>query len=203
MLLPSLRQWAYSIAEDQLIGHVAARRAAPANVPVPASAPEPASTPVVTIAVFGDDQLAGYATNSMGMISSVAPNEPQSLQALLQKQFDDTGITVENHATGGRAASLMNLLDGMDGGGPPLAQRLASTQASIVIISYGLNDVYGGETVSDFSGYLAQAIQVVRDANRTPILEEPSPTCDTDHPQLAAYSAAIDSVGKTLGVPVL
>lgn len=97
----------------------------------------------------------------------------------------------------------MNLLDGMDGGGAPFAQRLASNPASIIVISYGLNDQYGGQTTSDFIGYLTQAIQTVQDAGRTVVLEEPSPTCDGDHPHLAEYSAAIDTTGKTLGVPVI
>lgn len=126
-----------------------------------------------------------------------------SLQDALQKQFNDTGIQVANHATGGRAASLPNLLDGMDGGGAAFAQRLAATQSTIVVISYGLNEQYGGETTSDFSGYLAQAIQTVRDARRLPVLETPSPTCDTDHPLTASYAAAIKAAGVSYGVPVV
>lgn len=126
-----------------------------------------------------------------------------SLQDALQKQFNDTGIKVANHATGGRAASIGNLLDGMDGGGPAFSQRLAATQSSIVVISYGLNEQYGGETASDFSGYLAQAIQTVRDVGRRPVLETPSPTCDSDHPFTADYAAAIKAAGVTYNVPVV
>lgn len=161
-----------------------------------------ASTPVIQIDVFGDDAAMGVSGYNFGMPASIKPPSA-TLQDALQKQFIDTGISVSNRASGGRAASLMNLLDGMDGGGAPFAQRLASTQSSIVIISYALNDAYGGETVSDFSGYLGQAIQTTLDAKRIPILEEPGPTCDTDHPQLAAYVAAIDAVGKAYGIPVI
>jgi hypothetical protein len=143
--------------------------------------------------------LSGYG---FGMPAIIKPASA-SLQDALQKQFDDTGIQVANHATGGRSASLMNALDGMDGSGTPFAQRLASTQSTIVVISYGLNEQYGGETASDFSGYLAQSIQTVRDAGRRPVLETPSPTCDSDHPFTADYAAAIKAASVTYNVPVV
>ncbi|MEX3914903.1 SGNH/GDSL hydrolase family protein [Paraburkholderia sp. BR10872] len=163
----------------------------------------PASTPIVQLAVFGDDQAMGIGYTSMGMAQPITPNAPAALQALLQKQLSDTGIQVSDLATGGRASSLANLLDGMDGGGAPFAQRLTANPASIVVISYAINDQYGGETPSDFGGYLTQAIQTAQSAGRTVVLEEPSPTCDTDHPRLADYSSAIDAAGKALGVPVI
>lgn len=142
--------------------------------------------------------IAGY---NYGMPSMIKPASA-SLQDALQKRFDDTGISVSNHASGGRAASLANALDGMDGNGAPFAQRLAATQSSLVIVSYALNDVYG-ESPQDFAGYLGQAIQTIRDAGRRPVLETPSPTCDSDHPQLAKYAAAIKSAGVAYNVPVV
>jgi hypothetical protein len=144
----------------------------------------------------------GLSSYGFGMPVMVKPASA-SLQDELQKQFNDAGIQVANHATGGRSASLMNLLDGMDGGGAPFSQRLASTQSTIVAISYGLNEQYGGETVSNFSGYLAQAIQIVREAGRRPVLETPSPTCDSDHPFTADYASAIKAAGVAYGVPVV
>jgi hypothetical protein len=182
-----------------------------ASEPVAASAPEsasmpaasgPESTPVINIDVYGDDSAMGLAGYNFGMPIFAKP-AAANLQDALQKQFDDTGIKVANHASGGTSANLMDLLDGMDGSGAPFAQRLAATQSTIVMISYGLNEQYGGETVSDFSGYLAQAIQTVRDAGRRPILETPSPTCDSDHPFTASYAAAIKVAGATYDAPVV
>jgi hypothetical protein len=184
-------------------GNPADTVAAKPVIPAPILPASPASAPVVPIDVFGDDVAMGLSDyGALGMPTIVKPASA-SLQDALQKQFNDIGITVANRATGGRAASLMNLLDGMDGGGAPFAQRLASTQSTIVVISYGLNEQYGGETVSDFSGYLAQAIQTVRDAGRRPVLETPSPTCDSDHPFTAEYVAAIKVAGATYDVPVI
>jgi hypothetical protein len=144
--------------------------------------------------------LSSYG--AFGMPTIVKPAS-SSLQDSLRKQFNDIGITISNHATGGRAASIGNLLDGMDGGGPAFAQRLAATQSTIVLISYGLNEQYGGESVSDFSGYLAQAIQTIQSAGRRPVLETPSPTCDSDHPFTADYASAIKAAGVAYGVPVV
>lgn len=47
------------------------------------------------------------------------------------------------------------------------------------------------------------AIQTAQGAGRTVVLEEPSPTCDSDHPRLANYSAVIDAAGESFGVPVI
>jgi hypothetical protein len=158
---------------------------------------------VVAIAVYGDDAMAGFTVNSMGMLSVVTPNEPADLQASLQSQFADTGISVQNNATGGGASSLKNELTGMDGGGPPTVQRLAATKAVLVIDNHAVNDALGGENVNDFTGFLGQWINAVRGAGKTPILEEPGPVCDGNHPQLGTYVQAMDDVAGQYGVPVI
>ncbi|SEI42846.1 GDSL-like Lipase/Acylhydrolase family protein [Paraburkholderia diazotrophica] len=147
--------------------------------------------------------MFGSTVDSMGMPVSVTPNEPQALQSLLQKQFRDSGITVQNAATGGRASSLMNELDGMDGGGPPLPQRLAETSASIIIEEHSVNDAYAGETVSDYTGYLEQWVQAIQASGKIAVLEEPSPLCDSDHPQLPQYVAAMDAIAAKYNVPII
>lgn len=141
--------------------------------------------------------------NAMFMASLITPSEPQSLQALLQAQFNDSGIVVVDHATGGTASSLMNLLDGMDGGGPPFTQRIATSPAVIVLDNHGVSDFYGGESVGDYSGYLAQWIADVRAANKIPVLEEPGPVCDGNHPFLAEYVAAMDLTAAQYGVAIV
>lgn len=137
------------------------------------------------------------------MLSLVTPNEPTDLQASLQSQFSDTGITVADNATGGTASSLKDELAGTDGGGPPTAQRLAATTAMLVIDNHAVNDALGGENVNDYTGFLGQWINAVRGAGKTPILEEPGPVCDGNHPQLGAYVQAMDDVAGQYGVPVI
>jgi hypothetical protein len=147
--------------------------------------------------------MEGDTAAAIGMMATVTPNEPSDLQSLLQTQFNDTGITVIDHATGGTASSLMNLLDGMDGGGPPFTQRAALSPAVIIIDNHGIGDFYGGESVDDYSGYLAQWISDVRILGKTPVLEEPGPVCDGNHPFLPQYVAAMDAAAALYNVPII
>jgi hypothetical protein len=147
--------------------------------------------------------MMGATMNTVGMVSMVTPNEPQALQTLLQTQFSDTGITVVDHATGGTASSLMNLLAGTDGGGPPFTQRIATSPAVIVLDNHGVNDALGGEVLSDYQGYLSQWISDVRAAGKTPVLEEPGPVCDGNHPFLDQYVAAMDTAAALYNVPLV
>jgi hypothetical protein len=156
-----------------------------ASPPQVASAPVPASTPVLQVAVFGDDAMAGVGGPEWW--TRISPDEADALQMLLQNEFNDTGITLGNNARGGTASSLMNMLDGMDGSGAPFTAILAEIPAPIVIDNHAVNDALGGETLSDYSGYLEQFIEDVRAAGKIPVLEEPGPVCDGNHPQLGAY----------------
>ena len=137
------------------------------------------------------------------MMSLVTPNEPQTLQALLRAQLNDTGITVANHATGGTSSSLMNEMLGMDSNGAPFADRIKTSTAALIIESHALNDALGGETINDYRQYLAAWVVAVRSAGKTPILEESGPTCDSDHPQLAAYVQAMDDAATQFNVPIV
>lgn len=137
------------------------------------------------------------------VMSLISPNEPTDLQTGLQKQFPDAYIGVADDATGGTMSSLQNELRGTDGSGQTTPQRLAQTPAVIVIEEHGLNDAYGGETVNDYAGYLGQWIQDVRAAGKTPVLEEPGPVCDGNHPQLPQYVEAMDQAVQQYGVPII
>lgn len=174
--------------------------------PTPASAPvvasQPATTPVIKIAVFGDDEMSGIAISNW-MPTLVTPNQESNLQSALQNSFNDLGISVTNYATGGTASSLQNELDGMDGGGAAEPQRMQGTGASIVIQEHMLNDALGGETVDEYSAYLAQWVHDAQSAGLTPVLEEASPVCDDNHPQLSAYVDAMNVVARRMNVPVI
>jgi hypothetical protein len=153
--------------------------------------------------MFGDDETVGIAITPYGMPSLVTPSEQANLQSALQSQFNDTGITVANNATGGTSSSLQNEMDGMDGGGSAEPQRMIASGASIVIQEHTLNDALGGETVDQYAGYLTQWVEDARAAGLTPVLEESGPVCDGDHLQLASYVDAMNDVGRKLNVPVI
>lgn len=162
-----------------------------------------ASTPVVKIAIYGDDQQAGIAMSQFGMPTVVTPNEAQALQTLLQKQFNDSGITVQNVSTGGTSSSLQNEIDGMDGLGVGQPQRMKQSGAQIVIEAHMLNDALGGETPDDYAGYLTQQVQNAQTAGVTLVFEEDSPVCDGDHPQLPIYVATMERIAAQYNVPII
>ena len=147
--------------------------------------------------------MEGDGVNSSNILSMVTPSEPDALQTLLQKQLNDTGVTVLNDATGGTSSSLQNELDGMDGGGAAQPARMATSGAQIVIEQHMLNDALGGETVAEYTAYLGQWVQDAQASGIQPVIEEDSPVCDGNHPQLPAYVAAMDAVAVQYNVPVI
>jgi hypothetical protein len=147
--------------------------------------------------------MAGIAVSDMGVMTIVTPNESAALRTLLQTQFNDTGVTVLNSATGGGASSLQNELDGMDGGGQPQPTRMIQSGAKIVIEQHTLNDDLGGETLNQYSAYLGQWIQDAQENGIQPVLEEASPVCDGNHPLLPSYVAAMDAAAAAYNVPII
>ncbi|MFL9865236.1 hypothetical protein PQR67_13745 [Paraburkholderia fungorum] len=122
---------------------------------------------------------------------------------LLQGASNDTGITLGNNARGGTASSLMNMLDGMDGSGAPFTAILAEIPAPIVTDNHAVNDPLSGETLADYSGYLAQYIADVLAAGEIAVLEEPGPVCDGQHPMLPQYIQAMDAAAAQYGVALV
>jgi hypothetical protein len=180
--------------------------------PLPIPAPVPASAPVapvpsvvappskvVLIDVYGDDAMFGM-TSMMGFPTD--QTEPNDTQALLRAQFGD-GVTITNHATGGTSSSLQNEMLGIDGQGAPFAHRIMASPASIVIDNHAMNDALGGETIDDYRAWLVQWVTAVRAAGKLPVLEEPNPVCDGNHPQLGDYVAAMDDVAAQMKVPLV
>lgn len=66
-----------------------------------------------------------------------------------------------------------------------------------------LNDALGGETASQYGGYLAQQIQNAQMAGVMLVFEQDSPTCDSDHPQLSAYADTMAAIAKQYNVSLI
>jgi hypothetical protein len=66
-----------------------------------------------------------------------------------------------------------------------------------------MNDALGGETIDDYRSWLVQWVAAVRAAGKLPVLEEPNPVCDDNHPQLDQYVAAMDDVATQMKVPLV
>jgi hypothetical protein len=159
-----------------------------------------ASTPVVTVDVYGDDSMMGIQSVSSFFFTTITQNtEPFQAQAILQSQFEDSGIAVVDKASGGTASNLPDLLAGSDGGGPPLADRI--TSASVVIEEHGLNEIY--ESVDDYKADLAQWRQTVLNAGAIPVLEEASPSCDSNQINEPQYIQAMADFAAANGVTLI
>jgi hypothetical protein len=161
-----------------------------------------ASTPAIGIVYYGDDQVFGDVINQFGMVTMTSPTEPAALQPLLQKAFNDSGVTVANASSGGTSSSLQNELAGMDGMGQGEPARMVASGAKIAVQAHSINDVYG-ETVEQYQADLITWVEDAQQAGITPVLQEPAPECDNLNPLQPEYVAAIDSVGQQLNVPVI
>jgi hypothetical protein len=171
---------------------------------VPASAP-PAVTPpapkAVLVDIYGDDSMMGITGSSFSFPQVTQQTEPADSQALLRAQFGD-GVAIANHASGGTASSLVNMMNGMDGGGLPFAQRIAPSKSAVVLTNHAINDDLV-QSLGPYSDALVAWVQAVRAAGKIPVLEEPNPVCDSNHPYLANYVSVMDNVAAQYGVPLV
>jgi hypothetical protein len=105
-------------------------------------------------------------------------------------------------AEGGTASTVVNMIAGVDGGGPPFAQRMTTSKAQIVLDGHGVEDDLG-QSLAPYADALVAFIQDVRAAGKTPVLEEPGPVCDDQHPNLANYVSVMDGVAQQYNVPIV
>lgn len=170
----------------------------PAPAPKPATQPPaPKPTKTVVIEIYGDDAMYGMTSQ----MSIAQQSEPMATQALLRAQFGD-GITIANKASGGTASSLVNMMRGVDGGGPPFSERIKASKADIVLMNHAINDNLM-QSLAPYSDGMIAWIQAVRDAGKIPVLEEPNPVCDGNHPWLENYVGVMASIADAYKVPLV
>jgi hypothetical protein len=153
----------------------------------------------VLIEVHGDDAMLGM-TSQMGMASQ--QSEPADVQAMLRDLLSDQAITVDNRAEGGTASTIINMMNGVDGGGAPFAQRVLTSKAQIVLDNHAIEDDLS-QSLGPYADALIAWVQAVRAAGKIPVLEEPNPVCDADHPHLDNYVATMDGVAEQYNVPLV
>lgn len=145
--------------------------------------------------------MLGITSSNYGFAVITQQSEPNDTQTLLRAQFGD-GITVINHAEGGTASTLLNLMAGVDGGGPPFAQRMAVSKADIVLMNHAINDDLS-QSLGPYADALVAWVQDVRAAGKIPVLEEPNPVCDGNHPYLQNYVSVMDGIAQQYDVPLV
>jgi hypothetical protein len=173
----------------------AASAPTPASAPAPGPAPAPQPKPV-TIDAEGDSLIFGYKVVN-GVASQSPNNPPDVLQALLRAQLGD-GVTVQNNAITGAAA--FQSISGIGHYTQPFYQRLAVDDAAqIVLADYAVNDSVERSTTA-YQADLTVWVNTVRAAGKTPVLEEPNPTCDAGHPNVGTYVQTMRYVAQTMNV---
>jgi hypothetical protein len=145
--------------------------------------------------------MYGITSESYGMPAITQQTEPVDSQALLRAQFGDS-VTISNLAEGGTASSLVNMMNGVDGGGPPFAQRMATSKADIELVNHAINDDLA-QSLGPYTDALIAWIQDVRIAGKAPVIEEPNPVCDGNHPYLENYVTTMDNIAAQYNVPLV
>jgi hypothetical protein len=152
----------------------------------------------VLIEIHGDDAMFG----ALPPLYSFNPlSEPADTQTILQSQFG-SAVTIDNRAEGGTASTLLNMMNGVDGGGPPFAQRVLSSKAQIVLDAHAVNDDLA-QSLGPYADALIAFVQSVRAAGKIAVLEEPGPVCDDSRPHLENYVSVMDSVAEQYNVPIV
>jgi hypothetical protein len=189
-----------AVASEPAVASAPESASSPASAPVEASAPStpPAPKPVL-IEIHGDDPLFGALPPTFFFNPQ---NEPADTQAMLQDQLSDPAITVDNRAEGGTASTVVNMIAGVDGGGAPFAQRMATSKAQIVLDGHGVEDDLG-QSLAPYADALVAFVQDVRAAGKVPVLEEPGPVCDDNHPNLQTFASTMDAVATQYDVPLV
>lgn len=156
----------------------------------------PATTKkIVTINAEGDSTYYGTQVIN-GETLRTAANPP----ALLQQKFG-TAATVINNAKGG--ADVTQALFGL---APrytdTMTTRIASDGAQIVLSNFAINDSIR-LAQEDYRNGLVSWINSVRTMGRTPVLEEPNPTCAPNITRLDEYVTILRDVAAQQNVTLI
>ena len=163
------------------------------NVGMPVEQAQPKA---VTIDAEGDSTMYGTEIINGVTVRSADPAPSVAQQSLTSSTR--APVTIENNGSPGTTA-YQNLTGHVLA---PLATRLASDPAQIVIENFGINDS-GVTTVSAFHDELTNWILTVRGMGKIPVLEEPNPVTRADYDALPSFVQMINQVATEQGVQVI
>lgn len=181
--------------------------AAPAETaPVPAQAPAqaPAAPPPIviapaqpvqpaSIAFYGDSTIYGYTWSKVaGGYVQADPTAPHVAGAIL-------GVEVNNRGIAG--SDTNSWLTASEGAPVTWAQEMSDQKAPTVVLQWGINDIYRGVTVDQFTANLSAMIVQAQNAGKVVYIETANPTNST--PAMAQYVAAETAMAATYNVKVI
>ena len=163
------------------------------------------STPVQApqkafIDAYGDSTMWGFSATSPTTGAYTQYNAPYYLQRDLNGIY---GAKVSVSDQGKGATTLEQLISGTDGIHPDWAKQMQNSAAKIVIVNHGLNDDVTGETLDQYRSLLIEFVSTARQYGKTPVLEEPNPSCDPARANLGDFVSVMDQVASDMGVPLV
>jgi len=155
----------------------------------------------VVIEAYGDSTTLGISC-SAGHCSPRPQNAVTYLQDALHAAYGER-VSVVNLGVGGTMA--YQLRDGTDRGrGVPWAQRLAASDAQIVTINYGINEVMHNQTPEQFYEAEAALVKAALALGKEPVLQTSNPMPDGRlNARLAAMVAMTRRVAAEQHVPLV
>lgn len=173
------------------------------------AAPVDANTRQILIEEYGDSTTVGYSATPSGTIVA-AMNEPNTLQALLRAEFGDR-VVVKNEGVGGTQSS--DALYGTDGIHQKWESVMATSNAQIVTLNFGLGDAYlfsrpepGKISASpqEYKRVMGELVNIARKHGKIVVVHEPNPSC---HPArenaMQYYVMHLDQLGYELNIPIV
>ncbi|WP_260858470.1 SGNH/GDSL hydrolase family protein [Paraburkholderia sp. BCC1885] len=160
-----------------------------------------APTKQVLIEAYGDSTTLGISC-SAGHCSPRPQNAVTYLQDALRSVYGER-VSVVNLGVGGTMA--WQLRDGTDRGhGVPWQQQLAASDAQIVTINYGINEVMRNQTPEQFYAAETALVKTALALGKEPVLQTSNPMPDGRlNARLAAMVAMTRRVAAEQHVPIV
>ncbi|MDR5765052.1 SGNH/GDSL hydrolase family protein [Caballeronia sp. LZ028] len=157
----------------------------------------------VLIYAEGDSTMVGYIVPT----GPIPPNTPSRtkyiptdvMQTQLQAAFGPS-VSVENHAVGG--TTVGSSLNGTGRYPAPLATRLATSNAQIVLANFGINDQLL-TTADQYKQDWQKWIDTVKSFGKIPVMVERNPICAKGAPDPGPFIQAERDVAKANGVALI
>jgi acyl-CoA thioesterase-1 len=162
--------------------------------------PRAGTSAQVVVEAYGDSTTLGISC-SEGHCFPRPQNAVAYLQDALHASFGER-VSVVNLGVGGTMA--YQLRDGMGRGVPPWAQRLAASNAQIVTINYGINEVMHNQTPEQFYEAETALVKTALALGKQPVLQTSNPMPDGRlNARLGAMVAMTRRVAAEQHVPLV
>lgn len=179
---------------------------------MPLSALAARNQTIFTIAAYGDSTTAGVISSG-GKNIIARDNEMTHLLTLLQAQYGP-GVQLKNYGVpGAQAAELLYGKKKQQGSAGSWAQRMAASNADIILINYAINDALHyyfkdkhvhQESPQEYKRIITELVKMAKQHNKRVVLQESNPLCGrAERWNVYPYVYQLNQVAKEQNVPVV